>query len=137
MSLTPILPHVAPAAQPHAVPPFVATIDPLRGLTLSDGRRLTLRWAHDLRQFGQDALAEMQLTIDEAQQLLEAETVIEDQMEATRDANKRSTAYLDQPPWLGNRPRFARSSSRRRKSAANCLRCIYLGAKCWQHGGGK
>ena len=60
-----------------SLPQFVRTIDPLRGLTLADGRRLTLRWAHDLRQFRQDALAEMQITIDEAHQMLEAEPAID------------------------------------------------------------
>ena len=120
-----------------SVPQFVKTLDPLRGLTLADGRKLTLRWAHDLRQFGQDAMAEMQLTIDEAQQLLEAETVIDTALQAARDENRKATVYLDQPPWLGNRPRFARSTSRRRKSASNCQRCASLGAKCWQHRGTK
>ena len=119
----------------NSVPQFVKTLDPLRGLTLADGRRLTLRWAHDLRQFGQDAMAEMQLTIDEAQQLLEAEPVIDTALQAARDENRKATAYLDQPPWLGNRPRFARSTSRKPKGIECCLRCAKLGRKCWQHRG--
>ena len=127
------MPAVNQTGNCYSVPQFVKTIDPLRGLTLADGRRLTLRWAHDLRQFGQDAMAEMQLTIDEAQQLLEAETVIDTALQAARDENRSATAYLDQPPWLANRPRFARSTSRRHKT--NCERCAKLGAKCWQHRG--
>ena len=117
------------------VPQFVKTIDPLRGLTLADGRRLSLRWAQDLREWGQDALEQLQLTIDEAQQLLEAEPAIEGAMQSVRDANKRETAYLDQPPWLGTRPHFARSYTRKPKGIDRCLRCAKLGAKCWQHRG--
>lgn len=79
----------------NSIPQFVTNIDPLRGLTLADGRRLSLRWAEDLRQFGQDALAMLQLTIDEAQQLLQSEYAImcamvdeEDRMHAAAMADE-------------------------------------------------
>jgi hypothetical protein len=76
----------------------------MRGLTLADGRRLTLRWAEDLRQWGQDALEQMQLTIDEAQQLLQSEYAItcamvdeEDRMHAAAMADDaRRRERLDQ-----------------------------------------
>ena len=129
----------------NSVPQFVKNIDPLRGLTLADGRRLSLRWAADLRQFGQDALAMLQLTIDEAQQLLQAEPAIEGAMQSARASRtelKPCSLTSSDFRRMGadafatwQHSRLARSESRKRKTAATCQRCAKLGAKCWQHRG--
>lgn len=115
-----------------SVPQFVKTIDPLRGLTLADGRRLSLRWAADLRQFGEDALPMLQLTIDEAQQLLASEREISTAMDAQRPASMS----VEMPKATWRHSRYAPRSAAR-KTPHTCGHCRRLRRPCWLHAGGK
>jgi hypothetical protein len=102
------------------IPTFVASLHPLRGVTLTNQRNIGFAFWDDVRRFGQKVMEWYRVTKEEAFELYEAEEVIQRAIIELREA-EACKAEAEQK-------RRAALREQERKSG-KFTRCVYCGAR--------